>query len=217
MTITRIPSMLACVALLSLLQVSSTVRAEEDAAAMFQASYEHEARTELVAALQSIERVPHGERGTYLFRLRYGWLLYLNGRYAESIAAYKGAVQQAPGAIEPLLGLSLPQIALRQWSAVEATTQQVLRIDPLNTLALSRLAFAYYNLGRYPDAEARYRKVLELYPSDVDMQIGVGFCQLRRGDARAALATLTAVQRFAPKDPRVGDGLATAREKLGNR
>lgn len=195
----------------------SRVAAQDNIAAIYQQSYEHEARAELVAALRALESMPSAGRGSYTFALRHGWLLHLNAKYPEAIAAYQTAIRQAPAAIEPRLGLTLPQMALRQWQAIVETTQAILQIDPLQTQALARLALAQYQMGRYQDAEANYLKVLALYPSDVDMQIGVGFCQIGRGAPREAHKTFQALQVFAPRDPRVRDGLAAAQAALPKR
>lgn len=182
-----------------------------DVSDAYQRSYDHEARGELMASLQALEAVPRAERDSYTYRLRHGWLLYVNGRHQDAIAEYSAAVELAPKAVEPRLGLMLPQIALRQWRAVEATARDVLKIDPRQSLAHARLGLALYSMGRYAQAEAEYQAVLELYPSDVETQLGVGFCQLGQREPKKALATFEAVRKVSPRDPRVRDGLAAAR------
>jgi Flp pilus assembly protein TadD len=72
------------------------------------------------------------------------------------------------------------------------------------------LAWALYNLGRFDNAERVYRRILELHPSDLTMQAGVGWCLLRRGRPAEAEAEFREVLRVAPENASARTGLASA-------
>ena len=181
----------------------------EDAPAAYQQSYDLEADSKLQESLAALERVPSAQQ-TYVYQYRRGWLLYLLGRHAEAVESYERAIAAAPSAIEPRLGVMLPQLALRRWLDVEKVAVEVLRRDPMNYLAGSRLAWAYYNLGRWADAAAMYRRVLVAYPSEVDMRAGLGWSLLKQGKAAEAAVELRQVLEVAPRHKTAKEGLQAA-------
>jgi tetratricopeptide (TPR) repeat protein len=174
---------------------------------LYQQSYDQEMFRDAAGALSTLERVPQAEQQTYVFALRRAWLLYLSARYADAVTQYEEAVTRAPKAAEPLLGLSLVQMALRRWVDAEKTLQALLALDPSSYLGLSRLAWTQYSLGRYSAAEATYRRVLALYPSDVEMQAGLGWALSKQDKGAAAKQAFEAVLRVAPRHVSAQDGL----------
>lgn len=159
-------------------------------------------------ALETLEALPDAERQGYLYALRRGWLLYLQGRHDESVAAYRLAAGAARDAIEPQLGELLPLMALRRWQETESRAREILRRDPQNYLARRRLALALYNLGRFDAARTVYQGVLAHYPGDLEMLSGVGWCDLRRGHRDEAAASFRAVLAVSPDDATAAAGLA---------
>ena len=183
-----------------------------DAARIYQRSYDHEASGHYGEALRDLGALSAGEQESYLARLRRGWLLYLAARYPESIAAYRQAIAVARDSVEARVGSLLPLIALRQWTEVEQGARAALELDAANYLAGLRLAFAVYNRGRYPEAEALYRRVLARYPSDAVARSGLGWSLLKLGKRAEAREEFLEAARAAPRSPAVLDGLKVAAE-----
>jgi len=177
----------------------TTARAATAEGAAYQSSYDFEARGAYAEAVAALMTVPTAARSKYTYALRLGWLNYLAGRHGEAIAAYRRAIAAAPKAVEPRLGLTLPQMAQRRWLDVERTARDVQRLDPHSYLGLSRQAFALYNLGRFAAAEAVYTRVVALYPSDVEMRAGLAWAMLERGDTAAAATQFRDILAVAPK------------------
>lgn len=172
----------------------------------YQRSYELEATSKLAEALAALDAVPAASQG-YVYTLRRGWLLYLLGRYEEAIPFYRRAASTAPAALEPWLGLLLPQMAMRRWSDVETTAKEVVRREPLNYVGNARLAWAQYNLGKYGESAVAYRRLVEAYPADVEMRAGLGWALLKQGKGAEAAPQFREVLAVAPNH-------ATAREGL---
>ena len=170
----------------------------DDAQDRYRASYQHEAQGKLAEALADIDGLPRSLRKTYAYHLRRGWLLYLLGRHWDSIESYRAAVAVHPNAVEPRLGLMLPTMALRLWLDALAVGKAELERDPHNYLASSRMAWASYSLGRYATAAKLYRKLVQAYPSDVEMRTGLGWSLLKQGRKPEALAEFDAVLAIAP-------------------
>ena len=59
-------------------------------------------------------------------------------------------------------------------------------------------------------ARAVYQEVLTRYPGDLEMQSGVGWCELRRGHRDEAAAAFRAVLAVSPDDASATAGLTAA-------
>jgi len=187
---------------------SAPALGEPSVSEQYELSYAKEAQGDYRGALTALTALPSSARGTYTFALREAWLLYLAGDYEGSVRGYQRAIQKAPKAIEPRLGLILPQLALRRWLDAEKTARFVLERDPHNKTARGQLAWAEFNLGRFKDAEASYRAVLEDYPSDVEMKSGLAWSLLRQGRNAEAKALFLDVTQVAPSYQSALRGLA---------
>lgn len=172
----------------------------------WQSSYELEAEGKIVEARSELEKVSRHAKKSYTYHLRRGWLLYLEGRYDDSISSYEEAVRSKPDAVEPLLGKALPQLALRLWKDALQSLDAVLDADPDNPTALRRKAWALYNLGRYEDSKQVYARVLTLYPSDVEMRAGLGWTLYKLGRTQEAAAAFEEVLAIAPNHASAREG-----------
>ena len=191
--------------------LSPGVAAAQDPAVSdaYQASNDLEAAGKYREAADALASLPPGAKETYVYHLRRAWLLYLAADHRASVAAYRDAIEAAPKAVEPRLGLMLPQMALSLWLDTVSTAEGALAIDPNNYLALSRKAYALYMLGRYTEAADAYRAVLALYPSDVEMRSGLGWSLLKAGRGDAA-AEFRQVLDLAPEYVTAKTGLEMA-------
>lgn len=188
----------------------SSARASDvdvDAAQALQQSYDREGAGKLAESLSSLDSLPPARQGTYMAQLRRGWLLYRLGRYADAIESYQRAIAAAPKAIEPRVGVLLPQQALRRYSDIETQAKAVLAIEPHNYLATLRLAFAYYSSGRYAEAVGLYAALKDLYPSDADVRSGLGWSLLKSGRSSEATRELRELLSIHPRHALAKQGL----------
>jgi tetratricopeptide (TPR) repeat protein len=207
----RQPLRLVSVALLIGLGLVVPAKAVAGDAEQLQRSYQLEAQKRYATALGALDKVSRKGKTSYIFKLRRAWLLHLNARYAEAIAAYKKAIGAAPKALEARLGLTLPQMALRRFADAAETAKAAMTIDRDNYTATSRYAYCNYNLGRYAESARYYERLVELYPSDVDMLSGLGWAQLKLGKKREAARTFGIALAAAPKHEMALQGMALCR------
>ena len=205
-----LPRTSATAAIAALMIFVSPLTASAGDAQHFQRSYDLEATRKIAGALAALGKVSAKGKRTYVYQLRKGWLLYINGRHPGAIQAYHQAVKLAAGSVEARLGLTLPQMALLRFKDAAATAHSVLKIDADNYLATSRLAYCSYNLGRYAESMRRYQRLIQLYPADVEMRVGLGWAQLKLGKKREAAKTFSAVVAVAPNHAMARQGLAFA-------
>ncbi|HEY2733520.1 MAG TPA: tetratricopeptide repeat protein, partial [Polyangiales bacterium] len=142
------------------------------AAALWQKSVAAETAGNFEGALSALTELPPPQRDGYLANFRRGWLLYRAGRYTDAVTAYNAAMLIDPAGIEARVALLVPLMALKKWNDVASAAQEVLKRDPENYLASQRLAYAKFSMQRYPEAELLYRRLVELYPGDVEMRAG---------------------------------------------
>lgn len=171
------------------------------------ASYAAEAKKDYQAAIKNLRSADSEASDDYLYHLRLGWLYFLAGMNGESVSQYQAAVKMAPGAVEPLQGLLKPLAADARWPDVVRANERILEIDPENYLSLQQVAYRSYVAKDYRKAAQFYGKILKLYPSDVEMMLGLGYSQKLVGDKTAARKTFNRVLLLSPGNPRALEGL----------
>lgn len=98
-----------------------------------------------------------------------------------------------------------------------AKYDQCLEQDPTNYNALFAGATAYYAMGDYQKARARFEKILTLYPDEGRVPLYLAFCQLHLGAVSQAKATLERIVVNKPDDVEAIIGLGWAEYLSGNR
>ncbi|MEW6664459.1 MAG: tetratricopeptide repeat protein [Thermodesulfobacteriota bacterium] len=149
--------------------------------AFFEESFSHEAVARYEASLNSVLKILRVDQKNYLATLRAGWLNYLRGDQGSSEKYYRKTIDLAPAAVEPRLGLLLPLIAAKKWTEAEACARAALRIDGKNYTAMSKLAYSLFNREKYEEARTLYQGVLDNYPSDTEMKLGLAWTHQRLG------------------------------------
>jgi len=195
------------IVLLSLLLPSLAAANGNTVTELYQQSFSLETSGAYAAALDRMDQAAASGETGYLLHLRRGWLLYLNGKYADAVVAYEAAIAEQPRSAEAMAGLTLPLMALRRWSDAEAACLNLLKVAPGNYLGMSRLAWVQFSAGQYAEAEAAYRNVLIQYPSDNDMRAGLGWSLLRQGRSAEAREAFKAVLRTVPGHVSAGQGI----------
>ena len=179
----------------------------------YKESYRLEAKRDYSGALRALEGI-RGQRSSYFLQLRVGWLRYLAGKQRGSIRAYRAAVALRPRAVEPYLGLMLPQMASRRWKDALKTGRQAVRRAPGNVVASTRMAWILFNLGRHAESVRVYRHLLEQYPSNLELRRGLGWALLKQGKAGQARQVFDGVLQYSPSDTSALAGLRkTARRR----
>jgi len=134
----------------------------------YESSFLYEKRGDYEGAVKALMPLYKAYPEGYTVNLRLGWLYYLMGKYANSIYHYEKALKSVPSSVEAMLGLSLPYMAQERWKEVESLMYRILKIDYYNYYANLRLSVALRKLKKFSVAEAVARKMLAIYPTDVN-------------------------------------------------
>ena len=198
---------------ISLLLSSNWTAWSESIPQIYQQSYEEEAKGNYQEAILVLMQASRAGDNSYLYHLRLGWLQYLMSKYIDSVNSYRKAAILNKDSIEAKLGLMLPLMAQGKWSDAEKVAKEILSLDPLSYLGNSRLAYIYYNLKQYKDAEASYRKVLSHYPGDIEMQVGLAWSLLKQDKKEAAEKAFGEILRYVPNHVSANAGMKIIKGK----
>lgn len=171
------------------------------------ASYAAEATGDYQAAIKPLAALGSSANTSYIAQLRLGWLNTCAKEYPQSAMYYKKAVQLAPLAIEPLLGQMLAQQLSENTEEAMRTGNAILRRDPNNYTAISRMAWMNYVKRDYKQSAILYRKLVGLYPTDTEMLLGLGFALKYSGEKKDADKQFNTVLLLSPDNSRALEGL----------
>lgn len=185
-------------------------------------SYTLEAGRDISGAISAIKTMkPADQDDSYLVNYRLGWLHYSAGLasealnhaeslkyYEQSVGYYGEAVKLRPGSVEALLAMVQPLDKAGKTSEIIKTYDSVLDNDSQNLTALKWLAFINYSTKKdYKKAAGYYERVLKLYPTDVEMLLGLGYSYKMDGKKADAGKIFNYVLRLSPTNVRASAGL----------
>jgi tetratricopeptide (TPR) repeat protein len=151
-----------------LISVSSYGMSYSEIKKLYQKSYTYEKNGDYKDAVKALMPIYESYPNGYTVNLRLGWLYYLMKNYANSEYHYRKALKALPSSIEAMLGLSLPLMAQSRWSDLESLMYRVIKIDYYNYYGNLRLCKALTEEKKYSIAESISRKMLVIYPTDVN-------------------------------------------------
>jgi tetratricopeptide (TPR) repeat protein len=200
-TIKRISLTVALTIMFGYLMAQNTAATQS----VFVKSYESEKSGNYVAAITTMKTIYKAD--SYIVNLRLGWLSYLAKQYSESIKYYDLAIALKPYAIEARFGCVKPLSAIESWDKVKSHYDQILKIDPQNTVANYWLGVILYNRKDYANATKLFEKVVNLYPLDYDSVIMLAWSKLNIGKTADAKVLFNHALILRPNDSSALSGL----------
>jgi len=109
------------------------------------------------------------------------------GLYGEAEVEYQTACKLDPRQAEAHEGLGiLADLRGDKGDAALASLQKAIELQPENAAFYNNLGFAYYQRGRFADAEAAFHEALRRDPSMRRSRNNLGFTYAQRGDFQGA-------------------------------
>lgn len=118
--------------------------------------------------------------------LTMGRLLVASGRAAEAIAILDRALELSPRNVDALIWLSRGHEMAGDFAAAERFARLACAERPELWNSHDRLAVLAYRRGRFADAEAEWRRALELTPDNPWVLASLGAALFEQGDLEAA-------------------------------
>jgi len=172
---------------------------------VFEKSYFYEYSGEYQKAIDLLKGVYLAD--SYEINLRLGWISYMAGFFTESTAYYQKAMEMKPLSIEAKFGFVYPASALGNWEQVKKQYNDILTIDPQNTIANYRMGSIYYGNEDYTNAMKYFEKVVNLYPFDHDALLMYAWTNFKLGKLREAEVLFNKVIMNKPNDESALEGL----------
>lgn len=198
-----------------MLPISLHADVGDQIAKRFRQSFRFEDKGDFPAALNEIIKVLQLAPNNYTAVLRSGWLYHLCGYHRDSIAQYRKAMALRPKAIEPIQGIMLPLIKSRRLEEAVTVAQRGLRLDKHNYLINIRLADCLYTQGKYAQAARLFAKILELYPSNLQVQLGLAWSNTKIGKLDHARNMFSSVLLVNPSNVSALAGMKATRVRFG--
>jgi tetratricopeptide (TPR) repeat protein len=172
----------------------------------FSQSYARESKEDFKGAIQSLKEVY--EESSYEINLRLGWLYFNTGDYQSSETYYRKAVNLMPYGIEARFGLILPLSSMGNWTLVGKVYDEILSIDPNNSVANYRYGLLMYNKGDFLKAEKLVSKTVNLYPFDYDGVVLLGWIKFKLNKLLEAKLLFQKALLYKPGDSSASQGLS---------
>ncbi len=172
----------------------------------FSKSYTYETSKEYTKAIASMDKVY--DASSYSINLRLGWLNYLAGDYTKSQSYYKKAITLEARSVEARLGYAYPLSAMGNWDDVIHIYQEILAVDPGNSLVNYRMSSIYFARKDYEKAASYAEKVVKLYPFDYDTNYLLGQIYISQGKLKEAKQHLTNALNYNPSSTEVKELLS---------
>jgi tetratricopeptide (TPR) repeat protein len=171
----------------------------------FSDSYTQEYLGDYANAIQLMKNV-YDENG-YEVNLRLGWLSYMAGFFTESTSYYQKCIDLKPMSIEAKFGFTYPASAMGNWEQVKKQYNDILKLDPQNSIANYKLGSIYYGNEDYTNALKYFEKVVNLYPFGYDGLLMFAWTNLKLGKFREAEVLFNKVLMYQPNDKSALEGL----------
>ena len=196
---------IAIVAIITFLYTGLMAQNSVSLQTAFVKSYEQEQSGNYSDAVNSLKAVYKAD--SYVINIRLGWLNYLAKQYTEAVSYYEKSIALKPYAIEARFGCVKPLSALENWEKVKFNYEQILKIDPQNTIANYWLGVIYYNRKDYANAIKLFEKTVNLYPLDYDSVIMLAWSKLNSGKSADAKVLFNQALILRPDDSSALSGL----------
>jgi tetratricopeptide (TPR) repeat protein len=145
---------------------------------------------------------------SYDMNIRLGWLYYNLGNYPESQKYYLIATEILPYSIEAKLGYVLPVSGLGYWDKVIEVYNDILEIDPQNTLVNYRMGAIYYERKQYEKVYDFLENVINLYPNDFDAIVLFAWTHYQMGRLKDAKVLFNKALLIKPNNSSAQYGLS---------
>ena len=149
-------------------------------------------------------------------QLQLAELLYGDGRYGDSLEAYRKALNSDDPVRTRRARAGVVQSALRtaEFSVARREAETLLTTDPHDPEALSLYGDAVWASGLFDDAEAAYREALTVTPGLARGLHGLARALVARGRLAEAMDDAQAALKLAPRDLEIHHTVGTIFERM---
>jgi len=172
---------------------------------------------EYLQARLSLEQAASLDPKQATYRNALGFANLHLGRVPQAAAAFREALKLNPDFPDAYNNLGVALAQTGQWGEAITAFEKVLTFQAYNTpqLVYQNLGWAYYNLGRYQEAEAALTTAVR-YDSNLPLaHYNLGLTREKRGRVQEAQDAYRRVLELVPKDSETGRRAQDRLQALG--
>jgi tetratricopeptide (TPR) repeat protein len=142
-------------------------------------------------------------------------LLYSEGKYSESLDAYKIALQTAPPDAKrrPRVGVIATALRVAEFDLARREAETLYRSAPTNPEAMALYGDALWSAGLFQEAESEYRDALAAVPDLARGHHGLAKSLLARGQLDEGMNEAQTALRLSPRDLEIHHTVGTIYER----
>jgi len=148
-------------------------------------------------------------------QLRLGDLLFSEGKYLDSLEAYRNALKTAPSdsARRPRIGVIASALRVAEFGLARAEAEKLYEADPKGPEAMTLYGDALWSSGLFQEAEVKYRDALAASPDLARGHHGMAKALAARSLLGEAMNEAQAALRLSPRDLEIHHTVGTVYER----
>jgi tetratricopeptide (TPR) repeat protein len=149
-------------------------------------------------------------------QLQIGDLLYGEGRYLDSLDAYRNALKTAPtdAVRRPRIGLIASALRVAEFDLARQEAELLVKADPAGPDAMALYGDALWASGLFQEAEAKYRDALGTAPELARGHHGLARSLAARSRLEEAMNEAQAALKLSPRDLEIHHTVGTIYERM---
>lgn len=132
-------------------------------------SYTLEGQANYVGSLEIMRELATADASEPFYQVRIAWLEYLLGRYERAISSYRKAIDLRDN-LDARVGIINCHLALSDYRPALNAADSLLVEHRQNTQLLGKAAYAAFMLKEHSQAADYYKRILQLYPWDMEIR-----------------------------------------------
>jgi Flp pilus assembly protein TadD/predicted aspartyl protease len=148
-------------------------------------------------------------------QLQLGDLLFSEGKFVDSLDAYRNALKTAPtdNVRRPRMGLIASALRVAEFGLARDEAEKLYRADPTGPDSMTLYGDALWSSGLFMEAEAKYKDALALAPELARGHHGMAKALAARGHLPEAMNEAQAALRLSPRDLEIHHTVGTIYER----
>ena len=148
-------------------------------------------------------------------QLRLGDLLFAEGKYLDSLEAYRNALKTAPSdsVRRPRIGVIASALRVAEFGLARAEAEKLYEADPTGPEAMTLYGDALWSSGLFQEAEVKYRDALAASPDLARGHHGMAKALAARSRLSEAMNEAQAALRLSPRDLEIHHTVGTVYER----
>jgi len=193
------------IAFIMIAMTSAYAQTSEQLLKAFKESYTAELTGDYNGAIAALNKVYKSDN--YEINLRIGWLQYEAKNYITSMEYYQKAIDLKKFSVEARLGYITPANEAKQYDKAYQKYEEILKIDPYNSVANYWVGYNYYLVKKYDVAVKYFELIVNMYPFDYDANNMLGWTYLNLGKTGEAKILFEKALLNRPTDASAKEGL----------